>query len=109
MAERVPDQLQLAPVERLVAGAAQKLEAQENEIGVGHVRFAITPDIVDPSRLVRFPDLRSVHSDLARKSQEPGQLVQLHVIPRLVESKQFHEVEVTLMIAADVIVVPELA
>src|SRR6267378_6957731 len=109
LAERVPDQIQLAPVERLIAGAAQELETQENKIGVGRVRFAILPDVVDPSRLIRFPDLRSVHSDLARKSQEPGQLVQLHVIPRLVESKQLHEIEVTLMIAADVVVEFEIA
>src|SRR5213592_3431962 len=108
MGERVTDQLQLAPVERLVAGAAQELETLEDKIGVGHVRFAILPDVVDLSRLIRFPDLRSVHSELARKSQEPGELVQLHVVSPLVESERIHEVEVTLVIAADVIVVPEL-
>src|SRR5207245_5630862 len=94
---RVPEQMQRAPGERLIAGAPQELDTQEDKIGVGRVRFAILPDVVDLSRLIRFPDLRSVHSDLARKSQEPGQLIQLHVVARLVESERFHEVEMALM------------
>src|SRR5260370_33259135 len=101
MAERVPDQFQLLSVARFVEGPAQELEAKEDQISICRVRFAIVPYVVDLSRLIGLPHLRSVHSELARKSQEPGQLVQLHVVPHLVESQQFHEVEVALMIAAD--------
>src|SRR5947207_15969397 len=85
MGERVPDQLQLAPVERLVAGAAQKLETLENEVGVGHVGFAILPDIVDLSRLIRFPDLRSVHPQLSGKSEQARNLVERRLAAILVK------------------------
>src|SRR5439155_24933742 len=108
MGERVPDQLQLAPVERLVAGAAQKLETLENEVGVGHVGFAILPDIVDLSRLIRFPDLRSVHPQLSGKSEQARNLVERRLAAILVKREDVHQVDVPHVKAVEIIVVPEV-
>src|SRR5438046_2080810 len=60
-----------------------------------------------PTDTLPRPSIRPFRS--CRESLEPGELVELHVVPPLIESERIHEVEVTLVIAADVIVVPELA
>ena len=55
------------------------------------------------------PHLRAVHAQLARQAEQLRELIEGRVGARLVEREEVHQVEMALVIAADVVVVAELA
>ena len=99
----------LAVVRRPVDRAAHALEAQEHEPGVEDVRLAVAPDVGEPTGAEGVPDLRAVHAELPREPGEPRELVERRARPRLVEREEIHQVDVPRVVAADVVVVPEVA
>src|SRR5258706_9447511 len=83
--ERVAHELELAPVLRLVALAADQLKALKHEIGVGGVGRTVVADALDFPGLVRLPHFRAIHAELAGKPQQARHLVERGLAAVLVE------------------------
>ncbi len=89
--------------------AAHVLKAQVQQVGVEDVGFAIAADVLDPAGLVRRMDLGALQPELARKAAQPRHRVQARVGARLKRSEHVHQVQVSSMEAAEIIVVAEVA
>src|SRR5262245_13444647 len=107
--ERSPNELAFGQVLLGREQFAHELEAQPYKVGVRDIGLAITSDIDDFPAAIRVPHLRSIEPELAGESQELRELVERCARPQLVERQEIHQVAVTQMIAADVVVVAELA
>src|SRR5262245_20517910 len=102
--KRIPHELNLAAVPLLVAHAADELKALEYQIGVRGVGGAVVTDRLDPAGLIRLPHFRAVEPQLAREPQKPRQLVELNIVSLLVHRQEIHEIDVTHVVSAEVVV-----
>ena len=98
----------LGGVLHVVQHAAHSLKTVEQQIRVDDVGFAIASDLLDLAVAVSLPHLAAVHAELAGVAGKPGQNVQRRIRTRLVQRKYVHQVNVTRVITADVIVVAKL-
>ena len=103
----IPQQVQLGLVAGGVELAAQHLEAQEHQPGVEHVGFAVVADRLEVAGLEGVEHLGAAHPHLSGEAQQGGDLVQRRVGAAVEHGQLFHQVQVALVEAAQVIVEAE--
>ncbi|OIQ66612.1 hypothetical protein GALL_518170 [mine drainage metagenome] len=94
---------------RRLQAAAHELEAAIQQVGIHHVGFAIAADGVGLPCAPGVIDLAPVHPQLARKAAELGQHVQRRIGARLIQREQVHEIQMSCVIARNVVVPLHLA
>src|SRR5476651_2041940 len=85
--------------------SAHELEAQVDEVGIQHIGLTITTDAHAVAGEILIPNLGAREAKLAWKSQECGNIGKRGARPRLKARQHVHEIKVSPVIAAQVIVV----
>src|SRR5690606_14786535 len=96
-------------VRLLVKFTTHQAEAAVDEPGIDHVGFTVGAYFFAAPFRPCLPDLAAIHAHLAREAAKLGQVVQRGVGSRVVLREQVHKINVTKVIATDVIVELEVA
>ena len=102
--ERGTDESNLVLIAIFSQCTPHELKAQENEIGVGDVRFAVVANVCNFPILPCLPHLPATHADLTGKAEQLSELVERHASTRLIHREQIHEIEMARVIAIDIVV-----
>src|SRR5713226_1269737 len=82
--------------------AAHQLEAQEKQVGVRAIGFAVVADRGDRAAAVGLPDRVAAYAELARKAGQARDLVERRAAAA-VDRQHIHQVEVPVVEAVDVV------
>ena len=92
----------------LVAGGIQipahQLETQVHQPGVEYIGFAVIANALDVTVLEGIKHLGATHAHLAGKTQQSGDLVQRCIGAAIVHGQHIHQVQMTLVVTAQVVV-----
>src|SRR3546814_4757153 len=80
-----------------------------SDLGIDHIGFAISADLAGLALRPRLPDLTAIHAQLARKTAKLCKIVQWRIGASVVLGQQIHQIDVAVMVTADVVVVFEIA
>src|SRR6185369_6347081 len=109
IAQRRLDHGDLLLVFGLGQAGAHLLEPAVQQIRVHHVGFAIAPDVLELAFEECRIDLRPVHAELAGKTAEFRHGIERRIVLGLIHGEEVHQVQMTRVIAADVVVPLEFA
>ena len=84
--------------------AAHQLEAQVDQPGVEHIGLAVITNTLEVAFLEGVEHLAAAHAHLAGEAQQGGDLVQRGVGPGVEQGQLVHQVQVALVVTAQVIV-----
>ena len=80
-----------------------------HQIGVHHIRLTIVLDVICLASKVLCIHLRAIHAQLAWKAAQLGQRIQWGIVFSRVHGQQVHQIQMTLVVAGNVVVPFELS